>query len=567
MILLNPRDPGHAGDDERTRALMRDTVEFFETKGKQRLLEDYYDRVWYADFLAYAKEHRILATMCTPEGEALTAGKDARWDTWRVCQFAEILGFYGLQYWYTWQVSVLGLGPIWMSPNQAVRKRAAQALEDGGIFAFGLSEKTHGADIYSTDMVLTKDGDGWRANGRKYYIGNGNEAAIVSTFGRFDGSDEYVFFASDPTHAAYHLVKNVVASQNYVSEFELRDYPVSEADILHSGRDAWNAALNTVNIGKYNLGWASIGICTHALYEAITHANNRVLYGSRVTDMSHVRNMFVDAYCRLVSMKLFALRAADYMRSASREDRRYLLFNPMVKMKVTTQGEDVINLMWDAIAAKGFEKDTYFSQAAVDIRALPKLEGTVHVNIALIVKFMANYFFNPGDLPQVGRQDQPGNDDFLFDQGGAGGLGQIQFHDYREVFDEFAHIPNVAVFAQQAEAFRELLANDPPGPDQMKDVDFLLAGGNLFAMVVYAQLILENARIYSIDDDLLGQIFDFMVRDTAQHALTLSLQPGSTEAQMTRCQEMLRKPVADPPRYDRVWERVRALDGAYEMKP
>ena len=47
-------------------------------------------------------------------------------------------------------------------------------------------------------MVLTPDGDGWTANGRKYYIGNGNEAAIVSTFGRFEDSDEYVFFAADP---------------------------------------------------------------------------------------------------------------------------------------------------------------------------------------------------------------------------------------------------------------------------------------------------------------------------------------------------------------------------------
>ena len=74
------------------------------------------------------------------------------------------------------------------------------------------------------------------------------------------------------------------------------------------------------------------------------------------------------------------------MRCASSEDRRYLLYNPMMKMKVTTQGEEVINLLWDAIAAKGFEKDGYFSQAAVDVRALPKLEGTVHVNIALIVK-------------------------------------------------------------------------------------------------------------------------------------------------------------------------------------
>ena len=38
-------------------------------------------------------------------------------------------------------------------------------------------------------------------------------------------------------------------------------------------------------------------------------------------------------------MKLFAGRAIDYMRTASAEDRRYLLYNPMVKMKVTTQAK------------------------------------------------------------------------------------------------------------------------------------------------------------------------------------------------------------------------------------
>ena len=158
MILLNPNQPELPENDARTTELMRDTIEFFENKGKKRLVADYYDRGWYSDFLDYAKQRRLLATMCTPAGEG---APDARWDTWRVCQFAEILGFYGLQYWYTWQVSVLGLGPIWMSDNEALRSRTAEALEGGGIFAFGLSEKTHGADIYSTDMVLTPDGDGW----------------------------------------------------------------------------------------------------------------------------------------------------------------------------------------------------------------------------------------------------------------------------------------------------------------------------------------------------------------------------------------------------------------------
>ncbi len=321
---------------------------------------------------------------------------DDRWDTSRVCEFAEILGFYGLCYWYVYQVSVLGIGPIWMSHNPAMKKLAARYLEEGEIFAFGLSEKEHGADIYSSDMVVTPLGDGrYSATGGKYYIGNANEARMVSTFGRMAETGEYVFFVADSQQDNYHLVKNVVNSQSYVAEFELKDYELTDEQILARGDEAWNAALNTVNVGKFNLGWASIGMCTHAFYEAIDHAAGRRLYNMYVTDFPHVKRLFTDAWARLVAMRLFALRASDYFRCASADDRRYLLYNPIVKMKVTTQGEDVINLLWDVIAARGFEKDTSFEMMAIDIRGLPKLEGTVHVNMALIIKFMANYFFAP----------------------------------------------------------------------------------------------------------------------------------------------------------------------------
>ncbi|TMA86101.1 MAG: acyl-CoA dehydrogenase [Deltaproteobacteria bacterium] len=537
-MLLNPRSLTRPYPDARSAEVMRKTVDFFEAKGKTRLKADYHSRVWYGDFLDFVRRERLFATISTPAGYG---APDARWDTWRICEFAEILGFYGLQYWY-----------------------------------FGLSEREHGADIYSTEMTLTPVGEGrYLANGRKYYIGNGNAAALVSTFGKLGGrgtgAGDYVFFAVDPRHEGYELVKNVVASQNFVSEYALHDYPITEGDILAKGQDAWDNALNTVNVGKFNLGWATIGICTHAFYEAIHHAANRRLYGMHVTDMSHVRRMFVDAYARLVAMKLFALRAADYMRAASPQDRRYLLYNPMVKMKVTTQGEAVIDLLWDAIAAKGFEKNMYFEQAAVDIRALPKLEGTVHVNIALIVKFMPSYFFAADDslnvLPEVPRRDDAANDDFLFAQGPARGLGSIPFHDYRKSLASW-DLPNVALLAEQIEVFREMLATVPPDEAQRKDVDFLLAGGELFALVVYAQLILENARIYGIEPALVDQIFDVLVRDFSRHAVELHGRRASNESQMAFALRMIRKPVEDAARYDRVWnEMVLPLRDAYEMSP
>jgi acyl-CoA dehydrogenase len=399
------------------------------------------------------------------------------------------------------------------------------------VFAFGLSEKQHGADVYSTEMTLYPDGDGYRARGGKYYIGNANVARMVSTFGRFAGGDEYVFFAVDSQHENYDCVRNVTNFQSYVAEFALRDVPVSESDILSRGPEAWNAALNTVNVGKFNLGWCSIGVCTHALYEAIDHAANRRLYGQFVTDFPHVQQLFVDAYTRLVAMKLFALRASDYFRSASLEDRRYLLFNPIVKMKVTMQGEEVINALWDVIAARGFENEPYFEMAARDIRTLPKLEGTAHVNMALVVKFMANYLFEPASYAEVPKRDDPVDDRFFFDQGPTKGLGGIRFHDYAAAY-EVSDLPNVVLFKQQIEDLKRLLLEAPPDKAQQRDTDFSLSLGEVFTLVPYGQLIVEARSLYGVGDDVIDQIFDFMVRDFSRYALQLYHKASTTPEQM-----------------------------------
>jgi len=563
VILLNPHKHTRQYPDERSRQIMLKTIAFFEERGKRKLKQDDHERTWYADFLEFIRKEKVFHTLLTP---APYGDDETRWDTWRNCEFNEILGFYGLAYWYTWQVTILGLGPIWMSDNEELKRRAAELLKEGAIFAFGLSEQTHGADVYSTEMTLSPEAAGaFSASGEKYYIGNAQKARMISTFGRMTVSGEYAFFVVDSQHEQFDCVQNVTNSQNYVAHYKLQDYPVEEGDILSLGQNAWDTALNTVNVGKYNLGWASIGICTHALYEAINHAANRRLYNMHVTDFSHVKRMFTDAYCRLVSMKVFALRAADYQRSASLEDRRYLLYNPIVKMKVTTQGEEVIDLLWDVIAAKGFEKDTYFEMAARDIRALPKLEGTVHVNIALIVKFMRNYFFMPAEYDEVPRRDDPQDDIFIFNQGPARGLGKIKFHDFNPVFDHW-DLPNVNLFQEQIVIFKEFLMMATPSEEQQEDVDFLLALGEIFALVVYGQLILENAEIYEIDPDIVNQIFDFMVRDFSKFALELHNKPSSSAPQMEFCHKMLHKPLADTPQYERVWkEYVHALNGEYEM--
>jgi acyl-CoA dehydrogenase len=568
-MLLNPNQLERRYPDPRSGEIMAATVDFFESRGKARLKHDDHERTWYSDFLDHVGRERIFASLLTP---AEYGAEDCRWDTYRISEFAEILGFYGLSYWYPFQVTALGLGPIWMSANEDAKRKAAAQLEAGEVFAFGLSEQTHGADVYQTDMILQpgpSDIGGWIANGEKYYIGNANVARMVSTFGKIAGTDEYVFFAADSQHDRYDLIKNVVNSQNYVANYALRDYPVTEADMLHRGPEAFHAALNTVNVCKYNLGWGSIGMCTHAMYEAVTHASNRYLYGTVVTDFAHVRRLLTDAYVRLVAMKLVATRASDYMRSASAEDRRYLLYSPLTKAKITSEGERVIIALWDVIAAKGVEKDTIFEAMTREIGLLPRLEGTVHINIGLLGKFMPNFLFAPNsELPVIGRRDDAADDSFLFAQGPTGGLGKVRFHDWRASFQSFAHLANVALLREQIDMLAEMLASATPDAAQQKDIDFAFAVGQLFATVPYAQLILEEAALSRVDDALVDEIFALLVRDFNSYAVELNDKPSATDQQARFAMRMIRRPANDPARYDQIWkEHVLPISGAYQMRP
>jgi acyl-CoA dehydrogenase len=572
-MLLNPNHLQRRYPDRRSGEIMAATVDFFESRGKARLKSDDHNRVWYSDFLDHVGRERIFASLLTPSEYG---ADDCRWDTYRISEFAEIVGFYGLSYWYPFQVTALGLGPIWMSDNEDAKRKAAAQLEGGEVFAFGLSEQTHGADVYQTDMILTPTGDsahGWVANGEKYYIGNANVARMVSTFGKIAGAsdreDEYVFFAADSQHDRYELIKNVVNSQNFVANYALRDYPVTEADMLHRGPDAFHAALNTVNVCKYNLGWGAIGMCTHAMYEAVTHASNRVLYGTVVTDFSHVRRLLTDAYLRLIAMKLVATRACDYMRSASAADRRYLLYSPLTKAKITSEGERVVTVMWDVIAAKGVEKDTFFEAVTREIGLLPRLEGTVHINIGLLAKFMPNFLFAPTtELPAISRRDDAADDTFLFAQGPTGGLGKVRFHDWRAPFDAFRHLPNVALLREQIDVLAEMLASATPDAVQQKDIDFAFGVGQLFATVPYAQLILEEAPLSGLDDALIDEIFAVLVRDFNGYAVELGDKPATTDQQARFAMRMVRRPVHDPARCDQIWkEHVLPLSGAYRMRP
>lgn len=82
------------------------------------------------------------------------------------------------------------------------------------------------------------------------------------------------------------------------------------------------------------------------------------------------------------------------------------------------------------------------------------------------------------------------------------------------------------------------------------------------------QLILESRRFFEVEDDLVDEIFDGMVRDFSKYALSLHMKASNSETQQSLSLKMIKHPVPDEERFERIWEsHVYALKGRYCMNP
>jgi acyl-CoA dehydrogenase len=513
-------------------------VEFFESKGLCALKQEDRNEQWYGDWLAYQREHHLYGDLLAPQEFSSRGGRGGGFDLLRVTRFLEVFGYFSPAHGYSLQVTFLGFFSILMGSNAALKREAVAALEAGELLAFAISEKEHGADLLGNEFRIREVSSGrLRADGKKYYIGNCNCAAIITTLarnesGRAGGGGRrapVVLVALRPKQstglANVRKISTLGVRAAFVGEFEVKDFELTPQDVIAEGRDAWDAIFGTITLGKFFLGFGSIGICEHAFAEATDHLSRRMLYGKPVIEMPHIRSLLTQAYARLLAMKLYAYRAIDYVQAASADDRRYLLFTTVQKAKVSTEGVKVISLLSECIGAKAFESDTFFEMALRDIQLIPSLEGSTHVNLALAAQFIPRYFQKPDDelLPPkslIAGEASSDENPYLMNAR-RGGIGAIGFNHFLAAYKPLSSVPNIRLFARQAKAF-ELFIRDDQSPPADGDTKAALSNANCLATIAYAQLIAENVVLSKIPTPFVSAIFHLLMLDLAACGMTLA---------------------------------------------
>jgi acyl-CoA dehydrogenase len=548
---------------------LRKLVEFFENKGLEALKEEDQRQQWYEDWISYQASHGIYASILSPK-QYSSLGNEL--DLLRLTRFLEVFAYFSPAHGYSLQVTFLGLFAILMGSNAALKQEAVTALEKGALFAFGISERNHGSDLLASEFTVASIGPGkFVANGGKYYIGNANSASIISILGqkienrqsnRVKRASPVLIALRPEQSGSFGHVRKIPTlgiRAAFVGEFQVKDHQLPQRDFIAEGRAAWDAVLGTVALGRFFLGFGSIGICERACEEAVTHLVSRVLYGKPVIDMPHIGSAVAQAYARLTAMKLYAYRAHDYFHIATANDRRYLLFSAVQKAKVSTEGVKVISLLSECIGARGFEAETYFEMALRDVQLIPRLEGSTHINLSLTAQFIPRYFTQPDDgqtrpASLAAGQIHPGEVPYLMEARG-GHINSIAFRSYLDAYQPLRSVPNVRLFIRQARLFGRFVRG-PSFHVHAADLETALALGQCLATIAYGQLIAENSALFDMPPQLVSTIFHLLVSDLSASALALASSSRLSEASRALMEHMVAVPRTSDADWDFVLQRA-----------
>jgi len=518
---------------------VRRLVEFFNRKGLAALKQEDRQERWYDDWIAYQAQHGLYAGLLTP---AALSSRGTRFDLLKLTRFWEAATYFSPAHAYSLHVTFLGLFPFLRSSNDALKREAIASLEAGGLFAFAVSERDHGADLLGNGFGVAEISPGRLvASGSKYYIGNAHAAAMISVLARRTDRDDVatrrapmMFFALRPAESPalqnVRKIHTIGVRTAFVASLDVKGHEFPASDILCDGRQAWEAVFATVNLGKFFLGFSSIGMCEHALAETVGHIGTRILYGRPVSRMPHIRVVMAHAYARLTAMKFYAYRALDYVHAASADDRRYLLFVAVQKAQVSTQGVRVMSLLSECIGARGVEADTYFETALRDVPLVPTLEGSTHINYQVIARLSVAYFARctprrvtlPPSLAMLGNA--AGENPYLL-EAAENDLRQVTFAECLAAYRPLKQVSNVMVFVTQVLRFWRFMRCRPLALHPRNNSEVVIALGKCVGVIAYAQLVAEQCVLAGAEPPLVSLLFHQMIEDLSIESARLAALP------------------------------------------
>ena len=177
------------------------------------------------------------------------------------------------------------------------------------IGCFGLTEPDAGSDPASMKTRAVRRGPHYVIDGAKAWITNGSIADVVVAWARCDDGSIRGFLVErdTPGFSARDHEGKFSLRASVTSELVFQECAVPASNLL-PGTTGLKSALLCLNQARYGIAWGGLGSALAVFDEALTHAQNRIVFGKPVASFQLQQEKLVFMASEITKGQLLALR-------------------------------------------------------------------------------------------------------------------------------------------------------------------------------------------------------------------------------------------------------------------
>ncbi|MFP5022670.1 acyl-CoA dehydrogenase family protein [Pseudonocardia phyllosphaerae] len=248
--------------------------------------------------------------------------------------------------------------------------------------AFALTEPDHGSDSVALETTATRDGDGWRLNGAKRWIGNGTVADLVVVWARdTDSGDVLGFVVETPAegYSASVIPGKVSLRALWQADITLEDVYVPDENRLVNARTFADCAA-VLATTRSTCAWMALGHATAGYDAALRYAKERTQFGKPLASFQIVQERLVKMLADLTGMQLYCMQIARLAEAGK--------LSPTVaglaKMHNTRTARSILSEARDLLGGNGILLEHHVVRHWADIEAIHTFEGTETIQTLIV---------------------------------------------------------------------------------------------------------------------------------------------------------------------------------------
>ncbi len=273
--------------------------------------------------------------------------------------------------------SSLCMYPILAYGSEAQKQQYLPPMARGEVIGcFGLTEPHGGSDPSNMKTQARRDGDDWVLNGAKMWITNGNLAHIAIIWAQTDDGIRGFVVPTDSKGFKAHEIHRKMSLRASVTSALFLDDVRLPADAILPEVKGLRGPLGCLNQARYGISWGPIGAALACYREALAYADERVLFGRKLTANQAVQIRLADMARRITTAQLLSLRLGRLKDAGQMHPSRVCL----AKWNNVRMALDIARECRDILGGAGITTEHVAIRHALNLESVVTYEGTETVH-------------------------------------------------------------------------------------------------------------------------------------------------------------------------------------------